>query len=71
MADLSSRRGQIETTEQGSTATSRCGPTVPTSETIDYAVTLRSMTHGRGRFHGEVSHYQVLTGPLPKSAQKA
>ena len=31
--------------------------------------TLRSMTHGRGRFHAEVSHYQVLTGPLPKSAQ--
>ena len=71
MADLSSRRGQIETTEQGSNGDVTVTAVVPTSETLDYAVTLRSMTHGRGRFHGEVSHYQVLTGPLPKSAREA
>jgi len=69
MADLSSRRGQIETTEQGANGDVTVIAIVPTSETIDYAVALRSMTHGRGRFHTDVSHYQILTGPLPKSAQ--
>jgi elongation factor G len=70
MADLSGRRGQIENTDQHGNGHVTVTAMVPTSEILDYAVTLRSMTHGRGRFTASFDHYQVLSGPLPAAAQK-
>jgi elongation factor G len=37
---------------------------VPTSEIMSYAVDLRSMTHGRGRFVADHDRYQPLPAHL-------
>jgi elongation factor G len=71
MADLSGRRGQIENTDQHGNGHVTVTAIVPTSEILDYAVALRSMTHGRGHYRCHFDHYQVLSGPLPAAAQVA
>ncbi len=65
MGDLNSRRGQVTGTATGP------GPgevtiyaTAPASEIVRYATDLRSMTHGRGRFHTEFDHYEELSPNL-------
>ena len=37
---------------------------VPTSEIISYAIDLRSMTHGRGRFASDHDHYEPMPSHL-------
>ncbi|MBJ8346622.1 elongation factor G [Antrihabitans sp. YC2-6] len=58
MADLSRRSGQIEGTEPASNGEITVIGSVPESELTDYAIALRSMTHGRGRFTLAFKCYQ-------------
>ncbi|MDZ4824975.1 MAG: elongation factor G [Actinomycetota bacterium] len=64
MGDLNSKRGRI----QGSGALGRgeveIVATVPTSEILRYAIDLRSMTGGRGRFTVSHSHYDPVPAHL-------
>ena len=60
MADLGRRRGQIEGTESAGPAEVTVIASVPQGEMSDYAITLRSMTHGRGRFITRFARYQEL-----------
>src|SRR5712691_13204530 len=67
MGDLNSRRGQVESVEPP--PTSNFAPEaytvlayVPQPELFNYATDLRTMTHGRGSFEMEFSHYQDSGG---------
>jgi elongation factor G len=62
MGDLNSRRGRVQGTEQGEDAESMVSALVPTSELLRYAIDLRSITGGRGRFTVAHDHYD----PLPQ-----
>jgi elongation factor G len=63
MGDLNSRRGRVQGTETADNGESLVTALVPTSEILRYAIDLRSMTGGRGRFHAEHDHYD----PLPQN----
>jgi elongation factor G len=43
---------------------------VPQAEILRYAIDLRSMTGGRGRFTAEHDHYDVLPGNLVADVSK-
>jgi elongation factor G len=63
MGDLSSRRGRIQGTEaEGEDQVIRAQ--VPMAEMRRYAVDLRQMTQGRGRFERAFSHYEELPREL-------
>lgn len=59
MGDLSSKRAQIQGTEQNNLFTV-INAMVPLSEMSGYATTLRSISQGRASFFMEPSHYEVL-----------
>jgi elongation factor G len=67
LADLSSRRGRVQDTAAGDDGEQVVYAIVPTSEIQRYAVDLRSLTGGRGRFVAEHSHYDVAP---PNVAEK-
>ena len=50
MGDLNARRGRVQGTEAGGGGEQEIIAHVPTSEILRYAIDLRSMTGGRGRF---------------------
>lgn len=60
VGDLNARRGRVHASESDGLRTQRIEATVPTSEILRYAVDLRSMTAGRGRFTFRHDHYDVL-----------
>jgi len=60
MGDLSARRGQLQGTEAAPGGKQKITALVPTSEIMSYAIDLRSITQGWGRFHAEHDHYQEL-----------
>jgi elongation factor G len=60
MGDLNSRRGRLQGTEQADQGETIVTALVPTSEILRYAIDLRSLTGGRGRFTVEHSHYDQL-----------
>jgi elongation factor G len=62
MGDLNGRRGRVQGTEVGEDGESVIVAQVPTSEITRYAVDLRSITAGRGRFTARHDHYD----PLPQ-----
>ena len=62
MGDLNARRGRLQGTEQGNDGESIVTALVPTSEILRYAIDLRSLTGGRGRFQVNHDHYD----PLPQ-----
>ena len=63
IADLNSRRGQIEGMEsRGSTQVVRAF--VPLAEMFGYATDLRSMTQGRASHSMELSHYAEVPGSV-------
>jgi elongation factor G len=62
MGDLNARRGRVQGTEQGNDGESIVTALVPTSEILRYAIDLRSLTGGRGRFQVDHDHYD----PLPQ-----
>jgi elongation factor G len=64
MGDITSRRGRIQGTDSADRGEHVITAFVPTSELIRYAVDLRSMTGGRGRYVAEHDHYDVLPAHL-------
>jgi elongation factor G len=60
MGDLNSRRGRVQGTDTLDGGIQQITALVPTSEIQRYAVDLRSLTGGRGRFRVEHDHYDVL-----------
>jgi elongation factor G len=69
MGDINSRRGRVQGTEPVGDGEQEVTALVPTSEILRYAIDLRSMTGGRGRFIAEHSHYDVLPGHLVDKAK--
>jgi elongation factor G len=63
MGDLNGRRGRIQGMDvKGGTQVIRAQ--VPMSEMLNYQPTLTSMTGGRGSFHMERSHYDIVPHQL-------
>jgi elongation factor G len=63
MGDLNGRRGRV----QGMQARGRSAviaAEVPMAEMLTYGVTLTSLTQGRGSFHMELRHYDVVPQPV-------
>jgi elongation factor G len=60
MGDLNSRRGRVQGTETGQPGESVVIALVPTSELVRYAIDLRSLTGGRGRFKAHHDHYELM-----------
>jgi len=64
MGDLSARRGQVQGTEAAPGGKQRITALVPTAEILSYAIDLRSITQGWGRFTESFDHYQELPSHL-------
>ncbi len=67
MAQLSSRRGEIQGMEQRAGNTRAVRAMVPLAEMFGYATQLRSITQGRGAFTMEFDHY----AQVPENVAKA
>lgn len=65
IGDLSSRRGQINGTEELHGFTT-INAFVPLEAVRGYATTIRSLTQGRGSFYIEMAHYE----PVPRDIQE-
>ncbi len=59
MGDLNSRRGRVLGTDSAEDGEQVIVAEVPTAEVIRYAIDLRSLTGGRGRFSVRHDHYDV------------
>ena len=59
MGDLNGRRGRVQGMNARSKATV-IEAEVPMAEMLSYGTTLTSLTQGRGSFHMEVDHYDVV-----------
>jgi elongation factor G len=70
MGDLNSRRGRVQGTDTTGDGRQTVMALVPTSEIQRYAIELRSLTGGRGRFHAEHDHYDVLPTHLVDSVKR-
>jgi elongation factor G len=70
MGDLNSRRGRVQGTEAEGDGTQTVIALVPTSEIQRYAIELRSLTGGRGRYRAEHDHYDVLPGHLVDAVRR-
>jgi elongation factor G len=64
MGDLNSKRGRIQGTTSVGGGEQEITALVPTSEVIRYAIDLRSLTGGRGRFTSRHSHYDPAPAHL-------
>jgi elongation factor G len=64
MGDLNSKRGRIQGSGAVGGGEVEIQATVPTSEILRYAIDLRSITGGRGRFTVKHSHYDPLPAHL-------
>ncbi len=64
MGDLNSRRGRVQGTELADGGEQVILAEVPTAELLRYAIDLRSLTSGRGRFTARHSHYDVVPANL-------
>jgi elongation factor G len=63
MGDLNGRRGRV----QGMNARGKStviAAEVPMAEMLSYGTTLTSLTQGRGSFHMELKHYDVVPQPV-------
>jgi elongation factor G len=64
MGDLNSKRGRIQGASSIGKGEVEIVAMIPTSEILRYAIDLRSMTGGRGRFEVKHSHYDPVPGHL-------
>ena len=63
MGDLNQRRGRVQGMEsRGATAVIRAE--VPMSEMLTYGQSLTAMTQGRGSFHMDMDHYDIVPQPI-------
>jgi elongation factor G len=69
MGDINARRGRVQGTESVANGEQQIVALVPTSEILRYAIDLRSMTGGRGRFSAEHDHYDVMPSHLVDKAK--
>jgi elongation factor G len=60
VGDLNGRRGHLQGMEPCAPGKTRVKATVPMATTMRYALDLRSITKGRGRFRQTISHYEEL-----------
>jgi len=70
MGDLNARRGRVQGTEPGEVGEQVVYALVPESELLRYAIDLRSLTGGRGRFAVAHDHYDVLPGHLVEQVRR-
>src|SRR5438093_5027200 len=71
MGDLNSRRGRVQGTESAGPGEQVITALVPTSAVMRYAIDLRSLTGGRGRFTVEHDPYDLLPSHLTDRVTKA
>ncbi len=71
LSDLNSRRGRVQGTDTVDPGVQKITALVPTAEIQRYAVDLRSLTAGRGRFRAEHDHYDVMPPNLVDKMVKA
>ena len=71
MGDLNSKRGRIQGSASVGSGEVEIVATVPTSEVLRYAIDLRSMTGGRGRFTMAHSHYEPMPSHLSPPSREA
>jgi elongation factor G len=64
MGDIASRRGSVQGTTTGDNGSQIVKALIPTSEIVRYAIDLRSLTHGWGRYTAVFDHYQELPSHL-------
>jgi elongation factor G len=64
MGDLNSKRGRIQGSSSIGAGEFEIVAFVPTSEVLRYAIDLRSLTQGRGRFTIKHSHYDPVPSHL-------
>jgi elongation factor G len=64
LGDLNARRGRVLGTESAGGNDQIVISLVPTSEVLRYAIDLRSLTGGRGRFAISHDHYDVVPAQL-------
>jgi elongation factor G len=70
MGDLNARRGRVQGTDTRADGRQAVLALVPTSEIQRYAIDLRSLTGGRGRFHATHDHYDVLPAHLVDAVRR-
>lgn len=63
VGDLNGRRGHMQGMEPVTKGKTRIRAVVPMATMMRYALDLRSITKGRGRFRQQVSHYNELPQP--------
>ena len=71
MGDLNARRGRVQGSESVGEGEQMITALVPTSEMLRYAIDLRSLTGGRGRFTIRHDHYDLLPAHLVDKTTKA
>ena len=64
MGDLNAKRGRIQGSSAAGNGEVEIVALVPTSEVLRYAIDLRSLTQGRGRFTITHSHYDPVPAHL-------
>jgi elongation factor G len=70
MGDLNAKRGRVQGTESEGDGRQTIIALVPTSEIQRYAIELRSLTGGRGRFRSLHDHYDVLPTHLVDAVRR-
>jgi elongation factor G len=70
MGDLNARRGRVQGTESAAHGEQTVVALVPTSEIQRYAIELRSLTGGRGRFRSSHDHYDALPSHLVAAVRR-
>ena len=70
MGDLNARRGRVQGTEAVGDGEQEVTALVPTSEIMRYAIDLRSLTGGRGRFTATHDHYDPMPSHLVDKVAK-
>jgi elongation factor G len=63
MGDLNQRRGRVQGMESHG-ATTLIRAEVPMAEMLTYGQTLTAMTQGRGSFHMDMDHYDIVPQPI-------
>jgi elongation factor G len=61
MGDIASRRGQVRGSAAGDRGEQTIAAVIPDAELLRYAIDLRAMTGGRGRFTASHDRYEVRT----------
>ncbi|WP_236245497.1 elongation factor G-like protein EF-G2 [Streptomyces sp. CC210A] len=69
MSDLSGRRGRVVGTEQAAPGRTLVRADVPESEIDRYAIDLRSLSHGTGRFHRTYARHEAMPPHLAEKVR--